>query len=157
MQLIFCLYLTVGKRFIKTLPSCVHAPFLDFEDIAILYTLWSSTQLIQVLSEQCAITLQTAHQDINNVDSKIRSICSKSQYKDLSEEIKKGLSNINYVLTDRKISCIPQTVWPVPFLNHQSCLSDALVTCQCAWLNCRSRGSTFVVCTLPFLSNLVYI
>ena len=43
----------------------------------ILYS--ASIQLIQVLSEQCAITLQNVHQDINNLDSKLRSNCSESQ------------------------------------------------------------------------------
>ena len=66
----------------------------------ILYS--ASIQLIKVLSEQCEITLQAVHQDIANLDSKLRASCSESQYKDLSDEIEKGLSNLNSVLTDRR-------------------------------------------------------
>ena len=40
----------------------------------------------------------------HHLDSKICSSCSESQYEDLSDEVEKGLSNLNFVFNDKKIT-----------------------------------------------------
>ena len=62
----------------------------------------ASIQLINILSQQCHITLQTVHQDVAHLDSKLRSSCSESLYVDLCGEINSGLSNLESVLFDRR-------------------------------------------------------